>query len=237
MIGYITSCTSDNYVPGVIALYNSVRLSKCNYDFIVIIPDDLSDESKNILKKKNLKIRVVDKIFYTGKHKDKILDRYGKSNTSWKTFTKMRIWEQTDYSKLVYLDADTIVLKNIDELFNVGELGAVMGGSVMLNYKGIESGVLVLNPNINTMNGILDALESDTYDIKMSDQSFLNDYFSKHGIINAIPEIYNRLWKKNKNPRGASIFHFNASKPWIDRSSMDKNTFDLWSYFYEYDNN
>jgi len=48
MNGYITSCTSDNYVPGVIALYNSIRLSKCNYDFIVIIPDDLSDESKRV---------------------------------------------------------------------------------------------------------------------------------------------------------------------------------------------
>ena len=45
------------------------------------------------------------------------------------------------------------------------------------------------------------------------------------------------MWKKNRNPGGASIFHFNGSKPWIDRSSIDKNTFDLWSYFYEYDNN
>ena len=64
-----------------------------------------------------------------------------------------------------------------------------------------------------------------------------HDYFSKHGIINPIPEIFNRMWKKNRNPGGASIFHFNGSKPWIDRSSIDKNTFDLWSYFYEYDNN
>ncbi len=237
MNGYITSCTSDNYIPGVIALYNSVRLSKCNSDFIVIIPDDLSDESKNTLNKKNIKIRVVDKIFYTGKHKDKILDRYGKSNTSWKTFTKMRIWEQTDYSKLIFLDADTVVLKNIDELFNVDELGAVMGGSAMLNYKGIESGVLVLRPNINTMNGILDALESDTYDIIMSDQSFLNDYFLKHGTINLIPETFNRLWKKNRNPGGASVFHFNSSKPWIDSSSIDYNSLSLWRHFYEYDNN
>ena len=135
------------------------------------------------------------------------------------------------------MDADTIVLKNIDELFNYDELAAVSGGSVMLNYTGIEAGVLVVKPNIETYNDIISALETDSYDIKMSDQSFLNDYFSKHGIINYIPEIYNRMWKKNSNPGGSSIFHFNGSKPWIDSSSVGKSTFDLWSYFYEYDNN
>jgi len=233
MNAYITSCTSDNYIPGVIALYNSLRLSNCNHDFLVIIPDDLSEDSKNTLKEKKIKVRVVDKIVYKGKYKDKILDRYGKSNTSWKTFTKMRIWEQVDYSKLVFLDADTIVLKNIDELFDVEELGAVIGGSAMLNYAGVESGVLVLKPSKDTMNGILDALESDTYDITMSDQSFLNDYFSKHGTINPIPETFNRLWKKNKNPGGAFVFHYNSSKPWIDPSSIDHNSLSLWRHFYE----
>ena len=64
-----------------------------------------------------------------------------------------------------------------NKLFDVEELGAVIGGSVMLNYSGIEAGVLVVKPDINTYNNIIDALKSDTYDIKMSDQSFLNDYF------------------------------------------------------------
>ena len=61
-------------------------------------------------------------------------------------FTKINIWKQTEYSKLIYLDADTLVLKNIDELFEIDELGAVLGGSVMLNYSGIEAGVLVTEP-------------------------------------------------------------------------------------------
>ena len=217
MHAYLTYVCSDNFIPGVVALYNSVRLSNCNNDFIVLVTDDVSQESRDILNKKNLKIVDADKIYYNGQYKDKILDRYGKVDQSWKMFTKINIWKQTEYSKIIYLDADTLVLNNIDELFDVEELAAVIGGSVMLNYSGIEAGVLVVKPDTNT--------------------SFLNDYFSKHGIINAIPEIYNRMWKKNRNPGGASIFHFNGSKPWIDRSSIDKNTFDLWSYFYEYDNN
>ena len=234
MNAYITYVCSDNFIPGVVALYNSVRLSKCNHDFIVLVTDDVSKESRNTLKQNDLKIVDADKIYYNGKNKDKILDRYGKVDQSWKMFTKINIWKQTEYSKLIYLDADTLVLKNIDELFEIDELGAVLGGSVMLNYSGIEAGVLVTEPNIKTYNNIIDALESDSYDIKMSDQSFLNDYFLKHGIINHIPETFNRMWKKNRNPGGSSIFHFNGSKPWIEPSSLDNNSLSLWRHFYEF---
>jgi len=45
------------------------------------------------------------------------------------TFSKLNIWKIVDYDKLVYLDADTIVLENIDNLFNYEELSAVLGGS------------------------------------------------------------------------------------------------------------
>jgi len=237
MNAYITYVCSDNFVPGVVALYNSVKLTNCGNDFLVLVTDDVSEESRSLLEGLDLKIVDAEKIYYNGKYKDKILDRYGKKDESWKMFTKINIWKQIEYDKLVYLDADTIVLNNIEELFDYDELAAVAGGSVMLNYSGIEAGVLVMKPSINTYNNIIEALETDSYDIKMSDQSFLNDYFSKHGIINHIPEIYNRMWKKNKNPGGCSIFHFNGNKPWINPSSVDKNTFDLWSYFYEYDNN
>lgn len=237
MNAYITYVCSDNFIPGVIALYNSARLSNCNNDFLVLVTDDVSEEARLLLNKKNLKIVEADKIYYNGDRKDKILDRYGKKDESWKMFTKINIWKQIDYSKLIYLDADTLVLKNIDELFDYDELAAVSGGSAMLNYTGIEAGVLVVKPDIQTYNDIIEALSADSYDIRMSDQSFLNDYFSKHATINYIPEIYNRMWKKNSNPGGSSIFHFNGSKPWIDSSSFDFNTFNLWSYFYEYDNN
>ena len=121
----------------MIALYNSVRLSNCNNDFLVLVTDDVSEEARLLLNEKNLKIVEADKIYYNGDRKDTILDRYGKKDESWKMFTKINIWKQIDYSKLIYLDADTLVLKNIDELFDYDELAAVSGGSAMLNYTGI----------------------------------------------------------------------------------------------------
>jgi glycogenin glucosyltransferase len=41
------------------------------------------------------------------------------------TFTKLRIWQQTKFTKIVFFDADVIALKNVDELFQYEELSAV----------------------------------------------------------------------------------------------------------------
>ena len=35
------------------------------------------------------------------------------------TFTKIALWRQTQYSKIVYLDADMVVLQNLDHLFQL----------------------------------------------------------------------------------------------------------------------
>ena len=82
MNAYITYVCSDNFIPGVIALYNSVRLSNCNNDFLVLVTNDVSEEARLLLNEKNLKIVEADKIYYNGDRKDTILDRYGKKDES-----------------------------------------------------------------------------------------------------------------------------------------------------------
>lgn len=236
MLGYVSYICSDNFIPGVIALNNSIKQHGHVHNLMVMVTDNISLSSVNTLKDNDILTRQVPRISYNGQRKDQILDRYGKSDTSWKMFTKLNAWKQTDYSKLIYLDADTLVLKNIDILFSVDELGAVLGGSEILQYNGIEAGVLVLEPNENMYKDMIDRLRSDKYDIKMSDQSFLNDYFTKHGKINYIPETFNRRWKKNRDTGSCHIFHFNANKPWIDPERLDKNSVNIWKKYYEENN-
>jgi len=40
------------------------------------------------------------------------------------TFTKLHCWQLTQYRKCVFLDADTLVLSNVDDLFEREELSA-----------------------------------------------------------------------------------------------------------------
>lgn len=58
-------------------------------------------------------------------------------------YTKLVIVEMEDeYDSVVFLDADTLVLSNVDELFFCGPFCAVMRHSELLN-----SGVLVITPS------------------------------------------------------------------------------------------
>lgn len=58
-------------------------------------------------------------------------------------YTKLLIVEMEDeYDRVVFLDADTLVLENIDELFECEPFCAVMRHSELLN-----SGVIVITPS------------------------------------------------------------------------------------------
>lgn len=228
MNAYITYSCSDSYIPGIVALYKSLRSSGNTKDFIVMVTDDVTEKGKELLKNFDVKFFTVDKIHYTGD--GTVLSRY--KDNAWKMFTKLNIWKQIEYKKLVYLDADVLVLKNIDDLFDYDELSAVNGGSQMLGYNGIEGGILVIKPSNETFNELIKALNSDDYDIRMSDQSFLNDYFSRHKEITHLPETYNRRWKKRRDFDTCHIFHYNADKPWICPERIDENSLSLWNYYF-----
>ena len=103
--------------------------------------------------------------------------------------TKITAWLLNDYDKMIFLDANTLVLKPCDELFNYSELSAVPDN----HWPDIfNSGVFVLEPNEQTYHELLSlSMESGSFDL--ADQGLLNTYFSdwfldrdKH-----LPGIYN----------------------------------------------
>ena len=75
-----------------------------------------------------------------------------------KTFSKLNIWTLTSYSKIVYLDSDILVLKNIDDLFEREELSA---GSEDLWPDVFNSGVLVIEPSQTTFERLIERAQSE----------------------------------------------------------------------------
>lgn len=225
---YCTYTCSDDYVDGVIALLNSIRDTNTIHDVIVMVTCDVSENNKIIIKSLNGIIVEVPYIYYNGDNKHSIKDRY--NETSWKMFTKLNLWNLTDYKKLLYIDADAVVLQNIDHIFKVDindGIAAVVDGSKMLNYTGIEAGVMLLSPNNHVYNNLLESLNSDKYDLKMTDQSFLNDYF-KEKIVSLDPK-WNTRQKKHKSYKGSFIYHWNGKKPWKHNSITN---FELFKYYF-----
>ena len=68
------------------------------------------------------------------------------------TFTKLHAWKLVEYEKCVFLDADTLVLQNVDDLFNRPEISAApdIGWPDCFN-----SGVFVFVPSIQTHEALI----------------------------------------------------------------------------------
>lgn len=106
------------------------------------------------------------------------------------TFTKLHCWRLVQYTKCVFLDADCLVLKNCDELFERNEFSAVtdIGWPDCFN-----SGVFVFAPSIQTYAKLLTfAVQEGSFD--GGDQGLLNAFFSDWATYEAsrrLPFIYN----------------------------------------------
>jgi lipopolysaccharide biosynthesis glycosyltransferase len=114
------------------------------------------------------------------------------------------------------LDADCLVLQNIDELFHHPQLSAAMDCCDHFN-----TGVLVLEPNKRTFQDMLDKLKQkkiDSYD--GADQGFLNNYFlnSYHPLsfkYNGDQYVLARN-KHAYNEKDLKVIHYvHEHKPWL----------------------
>ena len=233
---YVSYICNDNYLNGLIALINSLIYHKTKFELIVMVTKDISQDSKSKLQNySNVVIHDVPEIYYSGSKKHLMKDRYGNNDKSWMMFTKFNIFNIKNYERLLYIDADTITLQNIDHIFETNindfELYAVLGGSKMLNYSGIEGGVLYFKPNNNLFIQLMNDFNNDMYDVTMTDQSFINDFFKKRGVIKFLDEKWNRLTKKNKNITGCYIYHWNSDKPWINNKVLH---YDVWLKYFNF---
>ncbi|NXF39942.1 GLYG2 protein, partial [Nyctibius bracteatus] len=138
------------------------------------------------------------------------------------TFTKLHCWTLTHYNKCVFMDADTLVLCNVDELFDREEFSAAPDPGWPDCFN---SGVFVFQPSLKTYNLLLQfAAEHGSFD--GGDQGLLNSFFSTWATADIgkhLPFIYNLSSSAvytyvpafKHFGRDAKVVHFlGATKPW-----------------------
>ncbi len=143
---YATILSTDSYLPGVLALFESIRRTNTKIsDFVVIINQGIKNETIKKLKASNIIVKIMPKIEATQEIKS-----INKSSPNWNyTFDKFNIFNLTEYDKVVYLDSDIYVDSNIDELFEKPNMSAVIAGKSYPsneNWKELNSGVMVIEP-------------------------------------------------------------------------------------------
>ena len=132
---------------------------------------------------------------------------------------KMDIFLHTQFDKIVCIDTDTYINKNIDELFNAPD-GSMATHHDEMDAKGggCNSGVLVIKPSVDTWNKLYQAIKngfiSNKFEFK-NDQDFLNYIYNydnnPHLKLNYMYNLIFRLANEYiKNP----LFDILSVKIW-----------------------
>lgn len=120
---YVTILTTENYLEAVLVLNQSLKLVNSKYPLIVYTTKEIIKNNKifEVLKKENIIIETnMQEYYYSQKTLDIIKKETSdyRYNTLKNTALKIGILELQKYEKLCYIDADSIVLSNIDDIFN-----------------------------------------------------------------------------------------------------------------------
>jgi lipopolysaccharide biosynthesis glycosyltransferase len=133
------------------------------------------------------------------------------------TYTKLNVFRLDFLDRLVYLDSDTVVRKNIDELFTgTGFAAAPDAGFDRASSREFNSGVLALEPSHALFTRMLDALAT-TPSRDGGDQGFLNSFLDSW---HPLPQEYNttkRVFAHHPGLYSAAdvkVLHYVGNKPW-----------------------
>ncbi|XP_062910672.1 glycogenin-1-like isoform X4 [Mobula hypostoma] len=183
---FVTLATNDAYAKGALVLCQSLKRHNTTRQVVVLFTPQVSSKMRHALQCLFDEAREVNILDSGDSAHLALLSRPELGIT----FTKIHCWCLVQYSKCVFMDADTLVCQNIDELFEREELSAAPDPGWPDCFN---TGVFVYVPSIETYNRLLQfAVENGSFD--GGDQGLLNSFFSNWSttdIHKHLPFIYN----------------------------------------------
>ena len=150
-------------------------------------------------------------------------------------FCKLRLWEMEQYERVIFIDADAIVVKDISKLFGYPEFSAAPNlYETLADMHRLNSGVFVAQPSRRTYDKMLNRLDQPDAFWRRTDQTFLESFFPDwHGLpytFNTLQYIYFNLpemWEWSS----IRVVHYQYEKPWEKyhpKQELLQPLIDLW---------
>jgi Glycosyl transferase family 8 len=213
----VSSLYTDSYLTAITTLGHSLKAANMKARMILIyIPGRLSPRTLCLASAAGWTLHPVSLV--NPPHDGKGIDAQYTDQ-----YTKLRIWtlDSLGIKSLVYLDADTLVRRNFDELFTlpfnfaaVPDIFTDRGFTMSFN-----AGVMYLRPNTTVFEDMLEKIETAVFPPVMAEQAFLNVYFGSQVV--RLPFAYNgnlaikrrspMLWEKMVDDM--RIVHYTLEKP------------------------
>jgi hypothetical protein len=233
---YATMLTGgDTYLRGVEALGRSLVETGTKERRIVLVTPDVSGTAQRQLVAEGWELQTTSPLPNPHGANEILFDRYRHS------FTKLRVFGLEGLERVVFLDADTIVLRNIDDLFSRPTPAAAPD---FFTPDRFNSGVMVIEPSRELFSRMLEALaHAPTYD--GGDQGFLNwlwpDWWAMP-VAHRLPSGYNlhhfvfQFMMAHEVLRRqcldeVRVVHYTLQKPWM-RLTLTGGAEAWWEKFY-----
>lgn len=208
---YATLLSTTNYLDAVLVLNKSLKQVNSKYPLVAVVVDTIfTPKLEKILRKNGIFFEVVPPLQYSVEVQEKYKDKESASvlNTASKIqlFSQMKNWD-----KVVYIDADTIVLQNIDDLFDRLDGSMVKYPDDTMGF----SGLFVFYPRNHQ--------EDEFYPTIMANHACVDGdllgkvwFFVRDSVAHQIDIKYLWHYSKENIPNDVKVVHFcNPVKPWL----------------------
>ena len=245
MYAYATLVASADYGVGALALARSLKAAGSNWPLVVLATDDAGGlgelEAAGCIVEA-VSLPSLSEQFRVRHRRDSqhALAPFDKGtkpdfHDPLANFCKLQLWRLSGYRKVVFLDADTLVVKNIDKLFGYPEFSAAPNlYETLADMHRLNSGVFVAAPAAATYRSMLERLDAPGAFWRRTDQTFLQHYFPDwHGLpytFNALQYLYFNLpalWRWSS----IKVVHYQYEKPWMAnhaKARLLRPLIDLW---------
>nr|WP_306467310.1 glycosyltransferase [Limimaricola sp. G21655-S1] len=243
---FVTLVTNADFALGARALIRSLKLSGTDADIVVLHTGGVTEADLAPLRARGARLIATELLptseaFNAAHARDAL---HGAApftkgekpafHTPLDNFAKLRLWQLSEYDRVVFLDADTLVLRPIDKLFDYPEFCAAPNVYEGLgDFHRMNSGVFTARPDTATYEAMLSRLDAPGAFWRRTDQTFLQDFFPDwHGLpvtCNTLQYVWFNLpdlW----NWEQIRVLHFQYEKPWQDHAKADRlrPLIDLW---------
>ncbi|MEN9062497.1 glycosyltransferase [Ponticoccus litoralis] len=242
---YVTLVTNADFALGARALLHALATTGTTADRVVLHTGGVQDADLAPLRALGAQLVYVDPLpvsdaFVAAHAKDQIHGRnpFTKGekpafHTPLDNFCKLRLW-QLPYDRVVFLDADTLAIRNIDRLFDYPEFCAAPNLYEGLgDFHRLNSGVFTARPSARTFEAMLARLDAPGAFWKRTDQTFLESFFPDwHGLpvnYNMLQYVWFNLPELWHWP-SVKVIHYQYEKPWQEHAKLDRLSplVDLW---------
>ncbi|KAI1124804.1 glycosyltransferase family 8 protein [Nemania abortiva] len=226
---YATLLLTDTYLPGALVLAHSLRDASTTKKLAALVTlDSVSAEAITQLKSVYDYVIPVPRIRNAQPANLLLMNRTDLHSA----FTKINLWSQTQFRKIVYIDADVVAYRAPDELFNIPHPFSAapdIGWPDLFN-----TGVMVLSPNMGDYYAMMAMAERgisfDGADQGLINTHFRNNYNRISFTYNVTPSAHYQYIPAYRHFQSSiNMVHFIGSdKPWFQgrHASTGSSPFD-----------